>query len=79
MFFHENFPVKMSPIVRKNSFIMPHIVPQNATKTAASVPRWSTSESTSAASPLTPVTCWTTDRCPELETGRNSVSPCTTA
>ena len=52
---------------------------QKATKTAASVPRWSTSESTSAASPLTPVTCWTTDRCPELETGRNSVSPCTTA
>ena len=56
MFFQENFPVNMSRIVRKNSFIIPQIVPQNAMNTAR-VPRWSTSERISAASPSTPVMC----------------------
>ena len=75
IFFHENLPVKISFIVRKNSFIIPQIVGKNAIKTARSVPKCSTTEVIRVFSPIF-IKCWATDRWPELETGRNSVSPC---
>ena len=45
-----------------------------AIKTATSVPRCSTIEIRRLSSP-TFIKCWATERCPELETGRNSVKP----
>ena len=44
--------------------------------TANSVPRWSITEKDTEVSELTPVKYCHSERCPEEETGKNSVSPC---
>ncbi len=76
MVFHLNFPVKISLSIRKASNISFFILSQKAAKTAASVPKWNTIVIVTAPSPSRPVKCWNSERCPELDTGRNSVSPC---
>ena len=47
-------------------------------QTATSVPACSRMENKKLESPEVPVKYWNRERCPEDETGRNSVSPCRT-
>ena len=61
IFFHENFPVNISFIVRKNSFIIPHIVGKNAINTASRVPRCRITEVIRLFSP-TFIKCCATDK-----------------
>lgn len=63
----------------KSSKISCQMVCRKAMNTAMSVPRWSIREKKTPDSPLCPVKCWKRDRCPELDTGKNSVRPCKTA
>ena len=77
IFLKENFPRKISATASPNSATSPHICLQKAMNTAASVPQCSKIVNIRPISAENPVKCCTSERCPELETGRNSVSPCT--
>ena len=70
--------LRISPIMPKNSRIMSVISLQYTTHTDTSVPRWSsTSKSMCPSSAVLRWNMfWITDRWPELDTGRNSVIPC---
>ncbi len=62
---------------RKNSMIMSRMSRQYTTHTAMSVAKWSRMLYRASGSVM-PKKYWSRDRCPELEMGRNSATPCTT-
>ena len=70
-----NRPRKISPSMAKASQISPQMVGKKARITANRVPRCRTMEKKAPLSPERPVKYWKMERCPELDTGRNSVSP----
>ena len=78
MFLAEKRPVKRSRSRENASRIRSAMVRRKTMNTAISVPAWSRMEKRNPVSPLFPVKYWKRERCPELDTGRNSVRPCRT-
>ena len=75
MVLHLNFPVKISLSMHPSSLMSAQMVSRKAMNTATSVPRCRMAEKNRPFSSVLPKICWYSARCPELETGRNSVSP----